>query len=80
MGRVLRTVLGLGVAIYLTAAGWFFILAPWNEFWTALIVHGAPWWMAPFLASPALRGALGGFGVLHFAVAYTWLEDSLRKP
>lgn len=79
MGRAMRTVVGLGVAIYLTGAGWFFILAPWSQFWSSRVLAGVPFWLVPLLASPLLRGALGGFGVLHFAVAFVWLDGALRK-
>ncbi|MGV8040285.1 MAG: hypothetical protein AB2L07_09465 [Thermoanaerobaculaceae bacterium] len=79
MGRAMRTVVGLGVAVYLTGAGWFFILAPWSQFWANRLLPGVPFWLAALLAHPMLRGALGGFGVLHFAVAFVWLDSALRK-
>jgi len=75
----MRTVVGLGATIYLTAAGWFFILVPWSHFWANHVLPGVPLWLARLLAQPALRGALGGFGVLHFAVAFVWLDSALRK-
>ncbi len=70
----LRTLLGVAVVIYLCAAGWFFILAPWSRFWTTLVIPEAPLWLLPVVDSPAARGALSGFGLLHFAVAAGWLS------
>ncbi len=76
--NALRAVAILATVVYLTAAGWFLVLAPWSRFWTARVVQGAPLWLAPWLATPALRGALSGFGVVHFAVAWAWLEGAVR--
>ena len=70
----LRTLLGVAVVIYLCAAGWFFVLAPWSRFWTTLVVPAAPLWLLPVVDNPAARGALSGFGLLHFAVAAGWLS------
>jgi hypothetical protein len=69
------SLLGLLTVLYLCAAGWFFILAPWSTFWTAQVVPGAPWSLMRVLGSPAFRGALSGFGALHFAVAAGWLQQ-----
>jgi hypothetical protein len=74
----LRTIGGLAAVVYLCAAGWFFILAPWSRFWATAVVPAAPLWLLPLVDSPALRGALSGFGVLHFAVAARWLVR--REP
>ena len=52
---------------------------PWSHFWANHVLPGVPLWLARLLAQPALRGALGGFGVLHFAVAFVWLDSALRK-
>ena len=62
------------IVFYLCFAGWFFILVPWSGFWTALVVPNSPWWMMRALESAPLRGALSGFGVLHFPVAAQWLS------
>ena len=69
----LRTVGALMVLVYLCSAGWFFILVPWSAFWTSNVVPASPWRLMGLLSSPAFRGALSGFGVLHFAVAAGWL-------
>jgi hypothetical protein len=78
--RSLRVASFLVVVVYLTAAGWFFVLAPWSRFWAVKVLPAAPPWLLPWLDSPALRGALSGFGVVHFAAAWSWLETALRKP
>ena len=67
------------VTVYLCAAGWFFILAPWSAFWDNVVVSAAPLWLLRALQSPGLRGALSGFGVLHFPVAAAWLGSAARK-
>lgn len=74
-----RTVAALGVVFYLCAAGWFFVLAPWSRFWGVVIVPRVPLTLVPLLDSPALRGALSGFGVLHFLAAFTWLNAAARR-
>ena len=69
----------LTVVVYLCAAGWFFVLAPWSRFWAVKVVQDAPPWLLPWLDSPALRGALSGFGLVHFAAAFSWLEAAARR-
>ena len=78
--RALRVMGGLLVAVYLTGAGWFFILGPWGSFWTERVLVGTPFWLVPLVASSAFRGALAGFGIVHFAVAFVWLDGVLRSP
>jgi hypothetical protein len=47
----------------------------------AIVVYlTAAGWFSPLLDSPALRGALSGFGLVHFAVALSWLEAAMRRP
>ncbi len=75
----LRATLTLAVVVYLTAAGWFFILAPWSRFWAVRVVSVAPFWLVAWLDNPALRGALSGFGVVHFAAAWAWLDKAARR-
>ena len=74
----LRATLTLAVVVYLTAAGWFFVLAPWSVFWAVSVVPAAPFWLVAWLDSPALRGALSGFGVVHFGAAWAWLDKAAR--
>ena len=75
-----RTIAALGVVFYLCAAGWFFVLAPWSGFWGMVVVPKVPLTLIPWLDSPALRGALSGFGALHFLAAFSWLAGAARKP
>jgi hypothetical protein len=77
--RSLRAALILVIVVYLTAAGWFFVLAPWSRFWAVRVVPGAPFWVSTWLDHPAFRGALSGFGLVHFAAAWSWLERAMRK-
>jgi hypothetical protein len=77
--RSARIALIMIVVVYLTAAGWFFVLAPWSGFWTSRVVPNAPLWLALVLESPGLRGALSGLGVLHFAAAWSWLEAAAGR-
>jgi hypothetical protein len=69
----------LFVVLYLCAAGWFFILAPWSRFWAQQVVPGTPFWLYAVVDSPIVRGALSGFGVIHFAVAAGWLSAGAGK-
>jgi hypothetical protein len=78
--RSLRAALILAIVVYLTAAGWFFVLAPWSRFWAIKVVPAAPLWLSPWLDNPVFRGALSGFGLVHFAAAWSWLEMAMRKP
>lgn len=68
------------VTVYLCAAGWFFILAPWSDFWQNIVVSEAPLWLFGIVQSPGVRGALAAFGVLHFPVAAAWLASTGRRP
>jgi hypothetical protein len=74
-----RAVVALAVVFYLCAAGWFFILAPWSRFWGMVVVPKVPLLLIPWVDSPAFRGALSGFGALHFLVAFSWLAGEARR-
>jgi hypothetical protein len=76
---VLPAVRHLVVVVYLTAAGWFFVLAPWSGYWARQVVASSPLWLATVLGNPSLRGALSAFGILHFAMAYAWLNAVTPK-
>ncbi len=77
--NALRATLVLAAAVYLTAAGWFFVLAPWSSFWAIRIVPAAPFWLMAWLDNPAVRGAISGFGVVHFGAAWSWLDSAARN-
>ena len=68
----------LTIVVYLCFAGWFFILAPWSAFWSVLVVPNAPWWLLGAIDDPGMRGAVAGFGVLHFPIAAAWLTPVRR--
>jgi hypothetical protein len=74
-----RVALVMVIVVYLTAAGWFFVLAPWSSFWASRVIPGAPLWLAFALEKRALRGAFSGLGLVHFAAAWSWLETATRK-
>ena len=75
----LRATLVLVAVVYLTAAGWFFVLAPWSRFWALRVVPEAPLWLMSWVDSPTVRGALSGFGLVHFGAAWSWLDSTTRK-
>lgn len=77
--QTLRASSTLIVVLYLCVAGWFFVLAPWSRFWSSHVVPGAPPWLMGQLASPAVRGALSAFGLLHFFTAAGWLGNGGRQ-
>jgi hypothetical protein len=77
--RIAKLFMALLVVTYLCAAGWFFVLAPWSRFWATRVVTGSPAWLLTWIDNPAVRGALSGFGCLHFAVAFAWLDQALRR-
>ncbi len=79
IAATVRHLVTLAVVAYLCAAGWFFILAPWSGFWQSRVVAEAPLWLSSYLSNPALRGAITGFGVLHFPVALEWLAAATRR-
>ncbi len=74
-----RAVIVLAAVFYLCAAGWFFVLAPWSRFWAMAVVPRVPLSLIPWIDSPAFRGALSGFGVLHFLVAFSWLAGEAKR-
>lgn len=76
----LRSIAVLGAVTYLCAAGWFLVLTPWSRIWAEAVVPRAPLFLMAWLDSPAVRGALSGFGVLHFIVAYVWLHTVTSRP
>ncbi len=55
-------------ATYLAYAGLFFLLAPWTEAWTTLVMR-LPLPIAVVLSHPALKGMISTFGLLHFLLA-----------
>lgn len=64
---------------YLALAGWVCVILPWSRQWLAFA-----WSLPPSLAwlftHPACRGAISGFGVLHFVVALTMATPEKGKP
>lgn len=65
--------------VYLALAGWVCVLVPWSQHWLVLVWSLPPSWARVF-AHPACRGALSGFGVLHFLVAMTLTSRTEGQP
>jgi hypothetical protein len=64
-------------ATYLAYAGLFFLLAPWSEIWTILVIR-LPLPLAAALGQPWVRGVISAFGVLHFVLAIIEATTGLR--
>ncbi len=75
--RALRIVVLLLYASYLTNVGMLLVVLPWSEAW-ARIVFLFPYRWALMIDTPAVRGALSAFGVLHLALLVTELVIPFR--
>ena len=73
-----RFLLVLLYAAYLAYAGLFFLLAPWSDVWTMLVIR-LPLPAAVVLGHPLVKGVISGFGVLHFVVAFAEATTGLRS-
>jgi hypothetical protein len=49
---------------YLVQAGLLMVMLPWSEAWSVMLVR-LPTSLAAWLDSPAIRGVVTAFGVLH---------------
>ncbi len=75
-----RFLLLLLYATYLSYAGLFFLLVPWTEIWTMLVMR-LPVLLAAFLGHPSVKGMISAFGLLHFILAFVEAATGLRsKP
>ncbi len=75
-----RFLLVLLYATYLAYAGLFFLLVPWTEIWTVLVMR-LPFPIAVVLGHPSVKGMLSAFGLLHFILAIFEGATGLRpKP
>ena len=70
--RLLLVVLYIG---YLVQVGLLMIWLPWSKLWALLMVQ-LPQTAAWFLDSPAVRGSITAFGVLHLAMVVAELIDA----
>lgn len=78
--RFARFLLLLLYATYLAYAGLFFLLAPWTDIWTALVMR-LPLPLAAVLGHPSVKGMISTFGLLHFLLAVFEATVGLRpKP
>ena len=75
-----RFLLLLLYATYLAYAGLFFLVAPWTEIWTMLVMR-LPVPIAVVLGHPSIKGMISTFGLLHFILALVEAATGLRsKP
>ncbi|RLE28555.1 MAG: hypothetical protein DRJ61_16215 [Acidobacteria bacterium] len=72
-----RFLLVLMYATYLAYAGLFFLLAPWTEIWTMLVMR-LPVQAAGVLGDSSVKGMISAFGLLHFVVALIEATTGLR--
>lgn len=62
--RVVRLGIIVLYASYLTNVGLFLLLLPWSDVWARFVLL-TPQRIGVLLDSPALRGAVSAFGLLH---------------
>ena len=74
MAAVRAIQLGLMVvyASYLTNVGLLLVLLPWSDAWVRLVVLTPPK-IGFVLDSPAFRGAISAFGILHLLLLFVEL-------
>jgi hypothetical protein len=62
---------------YLVQVGLLMIMLPWSEVWSVLILRLSPA-ISFWLDSPAVKGLLTGFGVLHLLMLAIELKPISR--
>jgi hypothetical protein len=75
--RVLRVLLTIIYASYLTNVGLLLLLLPWSEGWPHLLLL-TPSWVATLLDAPAVRGMISAFGLLHLVLLVAELTVPLN--
>jgi hypothetical protein len=63
---------------YLVQAGLLMVMLPWSEAWSVMLVR-LPTSLAAWLDSPAIRGVVTAFGVLHLMLLALELWPSGTK-
>jgi hypothetical protein len=65
---------------YLVHVGLLLLLLPWSDAWSVLVFRFPPA-VVPLLDTPAARGVLSGFGLLHLLLlaAELLLPDGLKR-
>ena len=67
------------MVVYLIEVGLVLVVAPWTRFWDQnYFVQSLPF-LEPLLVSPALRGAVSGFGIVTLAMAAVDIDTWLRE-
>jgi hypothetical protein len=75
--RVLRVIVTVIYASYLTNVGLLLLLLPWSEGWAHLVLL-TPSWVATLLDAPAVRGVISAFGLLHLVLLVAELTVPLN--
>lgn len=80
--KIVRTGLVILYVAYLVQVGMLMIMLPWSDAWSVMLVR-LPASLAVWLDSPALKGALSAFGLLHLGLLAVELkpagaQDSIR--
>lgn len=63
--------------LYCTTVGVALLFLPWSPGWDRLVLH-LPFSYLRWLAAPAARGAISGFGLVHLVWGAYELRDFLR--
>jgi hypothetical protein len=61
-----RRLLHILFIIYCAEAGFFLLVVPWSDSWERLAGPLGPAGFAALLGAPIVRGAISGFGLVHF--------------
>jgi hypothetical protein len=73
--------------VYCAEAGFFLLVVPWSGTWERLAGAMGPMGIGALLGAPIVRGAVSGFGLVHFVWGahdlLGWIErrrssDSMR--
>lgn len=65
--------------LYCTTIGVALLFLPWSPGWDRLVMH-LPWESLRWLSSPAWRGAITGFGLVHLVWSTHELRELVRPP
>ena len=65
--------------LYCIEAGVFLVMAPWSGAWEGLMAHFPVWNLHRLLLTPAGRGAITGFGLIHLVWGAHDLESWLAR-
>jgi hypothetical protein len=75
--RALRLLVLLLYASYLANVGMLLVMLPWSDAWSRVVLF-LPYRVALVIDTPAVRGALTAFGVLHLLLLLAELVVPVR--